>query len=127
MKTSSIRTAIVHVTVCLGLTASLHAAALDLPLEAVGHVWAVPYQVHVEDVNGGAIVSGRLRTTTANPGRRLHGRVWAEFVDRDGNVVAAYDAIPHRISPARHTRRARFEIPIDRVPERAAGIRVVYR
>jgi hypothetical protein len=127
VKTSRNRLALGYTIACMAVTASVQAAALDLSLETVHHAWATPYQVRVDDVNGGAVVSGKLRTSAANPGRRLYGKVWAEILDRDGKIVAVYDAIPHRSSPAKHTHRSEFEISIDRLPDSAAGMRVGYR
>jgi hypothetical protein len=127
VKISIERLAVLCAITWTGTIASVQAAAVELPVETVRHAWATPYQVQVEDANGGAVVSGKLRTSVANPGRRLYGKVRAEVLDRAGKVIGIYDAVPHRMSPAKHTHRTTFEIAIDRLPESAAGLRVGYR
>lgn len=121
------RSVLVATTVWVMLSAPVYAIASELPLETVRNIWGMPYQVQVERTDGGAVVSGKLRASTANPGRRLYGRVWAEIVDQNGEVVAVHYGKPRRMSPAKYTRRARFKIEIDQIPDGAAGIRVGYR
>lgn len=103
------------------------AMAGELKLESVPTTWARPYDLQVEQTQAGIRVTGRLRSTSANTTRRLRGRVAAEFVDRDGHVVAIRYADVRRDSPAKHTASGRFDIDIERIPESTAEIRVRYQ
>ena len=113
--------------VWVGLSAAAGTVASEPVLETVASAWAMPYQVHLEHVGDGAEVSGRLLAWSVNPGRRLYGQVCAEILDRHGEVIAVYHGDPRRMSPARHTRRARFVIGIERMPGDAEVVRVSYR
>ena len=121
------RSVLMATMVWAGLSAPAYATASELSLETVRNTRGSPYQVQVERTEGGALVSGKLRSSPANSSRRFYGRVWAEIVDRNGEVVDVYYGKPRRSSPAKHTHRARFTIEIDQIPDSATGIRVGYR
>jgi hypothetical protein len=110
-----------------GIAASAQSLAAEPQIEAVRTTWGVPYQVQIEEVDGKAVVSGKLKASMANPGPHLNGRMWAAIVDDSSHVLAVHYGEPRRMGPAKYTRRARFEIEIDHLPEDAAGVRVGYR
>jgi hypothetical protein len=87
----------------------------------------MPYDVKLDRAAGEIAIRGKLLSSSANPSRRLSGRVSVEFLDESGAVIAIRHADPHRASPAKHTRRARLEIPSEELPHGTAAIRVLYR
>lgn len=98
-----------------------------LTLETVRTLWAQPFDVHMDQRDNGTIVSGKLRKSAVNRSHILYGDVWAEVLDAQGTVLAVHTGKPHRASPAKHSRRARFKIRIDELPDDAAALRVGYR
>jgi hypothetical protein len=124
MKTKTYRSALA--ALALALASAAPAADASLNLVGQSNHWAVPYDLSVERTNGGAVISGMLRKSAANPARRLSSKVRAEILDRNGEVIAVYYAKPRRLTPAKHSYRARFDIEVDRLPETAKEIRVRY-
>lgn len=110
-----------------GLSVAGHAAVQNLALEEVSSVWGTPYAVSLQQHPEGVTLNGKVYNSSVTGGRRMYGRVWAELVDRSGEVLAVYHADPRRLGTGRHTHRARFSIEIDRLPETASLVRVGYR
>jgi hypothetical protein len=126
MKPKTGNSGLAALVVALMLASAAPAADASLDLVTEPNHWAVPYNVNVERTAAGAVVSGMLRKSAANPSRRLVSRVRAEVLNRTGQVLAVYYAKPRRMSPAKHSYRARFDIEIERLPEAASEIRVRY-
>lgn len=110
-----------------GMPVLAHAAAQDVLLEEVASAWGTPYGVSLQQHPEGVTLTGKVYASPVTGGRRMYGRVWAELVDRSGEVVAVHYADPRRLGTASHTNRARFSIEIDRLPETAYLVRVGYR
>jgi hypothetical protein len=126
MKTKTYRSGLAALVMGLALASAAPAAEASLKLVTEPNHWAVPYDVNVERSDDGAVISGMLRKSAANPSRRLISKVKAEVLNRTGQVLAVYYAKPRRMSPAKHSYRARFDIEIERLPEAASEIRVRY-
>jgi hypothetical protein len=126
MKIKTGRSGLGALLVALTLATAAPAADASLNLVTEPNHWAVPYNVNVELSGDGAVVSGMLRKSAANPARRLISQVSAEVLNRNGEVLAVYQAKPQRMTPAKHSYRARFDIEIERLPETAREIRIRY-
>ena len=126
MKTKTYRSGLAALVVGLALASAAPAAEASLKLVTEPNHWAVPYDVSVERSDGGAVISGMLRKSAANPGRRLISQVKAEVLNQNGEVIAVYYGEPRRMTPAKYSYRARFDIEIERLPEAAKEIRVRY-
>lgn len=96
------------------------------PVAVATTVWGTPYDVRVVTEDAGIRVRGGVRAAAIHPGRRLAGRVRVEVLDDAGAVLAARHGKVRRETPARHTRRGRFEVDLGPVPAPAASLRVVY-
>jgi hypothetical protein len=126
MKTKTYRSGLAALVMGLALASAAPAAEASLKLVTEPNHWAVPYDVSVERSDDGAVISGMLRKSAANPGRRLTSKVKAEVLNQNGEVIAVYYGKPRRLTPAKYSYRARFDIEIERLPEDAREVRVRY-
>lgn len=111
----------------LGLACSGAAmATTGLSVITVGSLRATVYDVRVEHDAQGATVSGLVRKGPATGARRLYGSIRLEVLDAEGRVISVEHAEPRRITPGRHSHRARFEVALGRLSDEAAGLRLAY-
>lgn len=107
--------------------AATAAGAAELRVETTHGLKATPYDVQVQTAEDGTTISGQLRKSAANPGRRLLGQVQIEVLDDTGRVIATHAAEAQRAGTAKHTQQGQFAVTIDALPADAAALRIGYR